>query len=366
MSLSKQKKRLICILVPAGAAAAAIIVAVLVMLWQPKTPRLVPSNTNPAQYVVADSYEREQAPTPLPFYSFDPPSGWTQTQNAGDTANRSSTSYLDVYQNEAGETLTFSQSAAGNGAMVSGVGECQAATYGGVEMILYRSQDGRPGSGQPESGAFWIYGQTLLQLSCQQYLETEEMLELVRRVCYDPPRQPDYTPLSFELVREEGDGGDYYSYYVRGNPALPDPLLWFDFDTPPAGFAKSEVQTESSLDTQYYSTYSNPQGMSIMVFCDAAPNLGLFTDTKPPQVQQVEVDGKPGLVHLSAENQGYEIVWLEDYCYVCVSATFPMTTEELLALASAVRQNGWPPGQRPLCAPWIMKILPFFLESGFL
>ena len=58
-----------------------------------------------------------------------------------------------------------------------------------------------------------------------------------------------------------------------------------------------------------------------------------------PQVQQVQVNGKPGLVQLSDEAQGYEIVWLEDYCMVSLGSTIPMTPEKLVELAETVVQQ---------------------------
>lgn len=337
--MTKKKKKLLWILISVGVVVIAAGVALTFWFTREEGPRLVPSRIQPNQYLVEGSYELDQTPTPLPFYSLDVPSEWTQMENAADGANRTSTSYQDVYQNQAGETLTFSQSAAGNGAAVSGLGEYQAAAFGEVKMILYRSREGQPGSDKPESGAFWIYDQTLLKLSCQQYLETEEMLEWVSRVRYDPPRQPNYTPFTFELVEEAVEDADYYAYFVRGNPQRPDELKWFDFVTPPAGFTKDTVQPESGLDTQHYVTYSDDSGASLTLFCDAVPNLGLFTDTKPPQVQQVQVNGKPGLVQLSDEAQGYEIVWLEDYCMVSLGSTIPMTPEKLVELAETVVQQ---------------------------
>ena len=212
---------------------------------------------------------------------------------------------------------------------------------------------GFTGGSDPNSGAFWIYGESLLKLTCNRVLDTDEMMELVGLVDYETQREPIYSPL--HVVTRS----NYTKYTMEGNPQVPEDPDWYFFTQTPEGYHLTYVHVDEETSGRYMEsgrsaicTYENEQGDQIQLenltyanalFMDNAIGGLDETDCK----EEITVNGVQGYIHTGKYNS--EIAWLvNDYCYVVIRCTAPLsgnlpTREGLLDLAATVSQDAPPP-----------------------
>ena len=357
MTLTKKRKKILLISIPAALVviAAGVIAAVLLLRPQPQGPHLVQAyedQSNP-MFILVDGYEDEDFRSPLPFYDFKMPQGWTHGRNAEETADSFSCYYVDFYVTEDGMEVTFTQDYAFNNKQLTALGTFQMVPFGDLEVVCYQSETDEFGDAEPNSGAFWVYGESILELTCNRMLDTDEMMELVGLVDYETPREPIYSPL--HVVTRS----NYSKYYVEGNPQVPENPDWSFFTQTPEGFHLVDVSVDEEDTGRYMElgraascTYENEQGDQIQLKNQTYAN-GLFQDNayggldETDCKEEITVNGVQGYIHTGKYNS--EIAWLvNDYCYVVIRCTAPYTgnlptREELLDLAATVSQDVPPP-----------------------
>ena len=354
MTMAKKKKRvlLIGILAAVVVIAAVVVVAAAVFTSSPAGPRFQQSvyTEGDLQYIIVNGVLEEETTPPLVNYGFTPPEGWTLVEDSTQTANRFSTHYQDVYQNQAGESLTFSQGYAIDSQLIYIQGEFQEVQFGDFTILFSCGEEEQLDGTKPKSEATWIYQNSLLTVTCQQELDVNQMLDLVNRVQYDTLREPEYTSLSFwhgQTVTDENGvtylNEDYYEYVVEGNPDVPAVPDWFYFTRTPEGY---ELESFWQGERDIFVSYVNAQGEQILLTCETQTGLQTldldFQElSDPTAVEETTFDGKACLIHIN-ENVS-EMVWLEDYCYISISSTSPLTRQELLDLASTVSREAAPP-----------------------
>ena len=269
---------------------------------------------------------------PLPLYSFTPGPEWTQTQDAAQTANRLSFYYEDVYQNDQGATLTFIQDMAITGTQLP----AGSTLTEGDTLILFSQGQTTDGAHQ-STAIYWMQGPSLLTLHCDRHLSENQMLEFFRQVDYSAPRQPVYTPITFQW-RESEDGSG--SYTVQGNPEIPEDYRFAGFSQPPAGysFEASEIRVEYNC-CNYLAQELRSEGGSRRLYLNCWLGTqeirNYFLASSEEAVQQVTVKGNPGYLFCSA-NYGV-VLWVADG-YRCLSLSIDgnTTPEALLELAQQV------------------------------
>ena len=357
MTLTKKQKKILFIAIPAAVVviAAAVTAAVLLLRSRPQGPHLMQAyedQSNP-MFILVDGYEEEDFHSPLPFYGLKIPQGWSHGRNAEETADSFSYYYVDSYVTEDGIEVTFTQDYAFNNQQLTALGEFQTVNFGDLEVVCYQSETDEFGDAEPNSGAFWIYGESILRLTCNQMLDTDEMMELVGLVDYETPREPIYSLL--RIVSRS----NFTKYYVEGNPMVPEDPDWSFFTQSPEGYHLTYVGVDEEASGTYAQpgraaicTYENEQGDQIelknqtyanALFQDNAINGRDETDCK----EEITVNGVQGYIHTGKYNS--EIAWLvNDYCYVVIRCTAPLsgnlpTREELLNLAATVSQDAEPP-----------------------
>ena len=357
MTFAKKKKKLLLIFIPVTVVmiSAAVVMAVLLLRPQPQGPHLVQAyedESNP-MFILVDGYEDEDFHSPLPFYGLQVPQGWTHSLNAEETANSFSSRYRDYYITEDGTEVTFTQDYALNNQQLTALGTFQMVPFGDLEVVCYQSETDEFGGSDPNSGAFWIYGESLLKLTCNRVLDTDEMMELVGLVDYETQREPIYSPL--RVVTRS----NYTKYTMEGNPQVPEDPDWYFFTQTPEGYHLTYVHVDEETSGRYMEsgrsaicTYENEQGDQIQLenltyanalFMDNAIGGLDETDCK----EEITVNGVQGYIHTGKYNS--EIAWLvNDYCYVVIRCTAPLsgnlpTREGLLDLAATVSQDAPPP-----------------------
>ena len=357
MPLTKKRKKILLISIPTAVVviAAAVTAAVLLLRSQPQGPHLVQAyedQSNP-MFILVDGYEEEDFHSPLPFYGLKIPQGWTHGRNAEETANAYSWWYQDFYVTEDGMEVTFTQDYAYNNQQLTALGTFQMVPFGDLEVVCYQSETDEFGDAQPNSGAFWVYEESILELTCNRMLDTDEMMELVGLVDYETSREPIYSPL--HVVTRS----NYSKYTVEGNPQVPKDPDWYFFTQTPEGYHLTYVHIDEETSGRYMEsgrsaicTYENEQGDQIQLenltyanalFMDNAIGGLDETDCK----EEITVNGVQGYIHTGKYNS--EIAWLvNDYCYVVIRCTAPYTgnfptREELLDLAATVSQDVPPP-----------------------
>ena len=241
----KLKKTLLFLIPVAVVVIAAAVVVAAVFTSSPTGPRFQQSvyTEGDLQYIIVNGVTEEETTPPLVNYGFTPPEGWTLVEDSTQTANRFSTHYQDVYQNQAGESLTFSQGYAIDSQLINIQGEFQEVQFGDFTILFSCGEEEQLDGTKPKSEATWIYQNSLLTVTCQQELDVNQMLDLVNRVQYDTLREPEYTSLSFwhgQTVTDENGvtylNEDYYEYVVEGNPDVPAVPDWFYFTQTPEGY----------------------------------------------------------------------------------------------------------------------------------
>ncbi len=372
MTLTKKRKKILLIAIPAVVVIAAVAV-ILFLLLQPKEEEgmrleiLDPQDGTAVVVAVQDGIEDvNDIALPLDFYRFNPPEGYVQQQNAEDNANRLSTSYTDIFVKEGanlGEetTITFTQRIALEQSSLS-IGNYfrQEVEFGDLKVIYFRSGDDGSTS-VPVSGAYWLYGNSLLELRCTERLQQDEVLELVHRVDYSGDRTPNYTPLQLQrggvVVTETGA---YTSHTIQnfssfGNPQLPAPIVPYDFETPPEGFSAytalesdtTEWVNDVPEELQAASVivrYRNQQGDRLILTnlpgpgsLFAAARLDMQDEQEVAQVLDVTVNGNPGFFY--ADYDTSYLAWISDYLTLEMTYEGQITQEEMLALAESLVQK---------------------------
>ena len=397
MTLTKQKKRILLIALPAALAVIAAAVILLLLLgreeeYKPFDVRR-DQNTNAITYCAVKGEMELNFQTvssiQLPCYSFLPTQGWTMTQdgmsNSSVAANPGIPWYSDLYENEAGEEMGFYQMPAAadlltdrdpdSGVIYSGPpsllpSEIQEVEFGDIQVIYYQrhytdyqwENESRVGYTVTRSGAYWVHQQSLLNLDCPGELDINQVLELISQVDYESLREPVEVQQPVEpLYLQQGsavntntpDGQivtEHHSYCSMGNPEIPDQPQMLTF-TPPEGYSL-EGSEEDPQGGQIQQKYVNGQGELISYFCRAGvyrffeqdqgtgqfylPFQGISTDelADPDAVQDATVNGNPAFVHINDDVA--EIGWIDGYCSLQLRCTAPMTAEELIALAETV------------------------------
>ena len=397
MTMTKKKKRILLVAVPA-----ILLVAVAgVILWlvlgqsEPYQPFVIGRNQsdNQINYCAVRGEVEQNIDTvstiDLPCYGFSPPEDWVQTQDAMSTSSRTvnpgSPWYTDQYQDPQGKMQYFFQMPAAvlelTGKDPSGnyqtlptrllPQEIQEVWFGDTQVIYYQ-QTCTESVYEPDgsltqqevirTGAYWVHEVSLLNLDCAGALDVNQMLELVSRVDYQAQREPvevqdPIEPLrlqeGFLLVSNNPDGTtDYspYPYASMGNPQVPDEPRMFSF-TPPEDYTL-DGQQEDPSGLRIQQKYVSSQGELISYSCCAGPSRFFQQDNQNAllyfpfegmdmerlendTVTEVSVNGNPAFVHINEDVA--EIGWIDGYCTLEIRCTAPMTEEELIALAQGVK-----------------------------
>ncbi len=364
MTMTKGKKRVLLIGIPAAVVVIAAAVVVAAMLQSRRAgPHLVQAyeeKSNPL-FVVVDGIEREEFTVPLAFYGWGLPDGWEQVTNAEEKANPFSETYEDHYFNpETGVSITLFQEPAFNNYQVVAEGEFQMIPFGDIEVVCFRNPEGTEITTAP-SGAYWIYENTLFTLSCDTVLEYDQIMELVGRMDYSVQREPVYSPLRFSCVPGTSD------YEVIGNPEVPEDAKWSYFSQTPEGFTpiscavNYQDTTAGSFSTGSVCSYENENGVTLTLTNWTVPNnlmnfqipnslengFSLEELNDPDTVEELTVQGKEGLFYY--KGRFAKLIWMvNDYCYLTITCYAPtpealMTRQELLDLASTVSREAAPP-----------------------
>lgn len=163
------------------------------------------------------------------------------------------------------------------------------------------------------------------------------MLEFFRQVDYSAPRQPVYTPITFQW-RESEDGSG--SYTVQGNPEIPEDYRFAGFSQPPAGysFEASEIRVEYNC-CNYLAQELRSEGgsrrLSLNCWLGTQEIRNYFRASSEEAVQQVTVKGNPGYLFCAA-NYGVVLWVAEGYRCLSLSIDGNTTPEALLELAQQV------------------------------
>ena len=244
-----RRKQLIWTLIPLGAIL--LMGAVVLLLCQQVTP--APAQEVQPMYLedvsqynqgeepvfVVRNGPRQRAQAPLARYSITPPEGYAHTTDAASTANRASERYTDRFLGQ-GRKVTFTQQAVANQDQVvlPVPASPQQVECGGLELICYTTDS--------QSGAYWLYGNSLLQLSVTGRMEPDQLAEWIRRVDLTSPVYPASTPLTFlpgyrqEVTGEDGLITDAGGWQVAGNPEPAANPRSFHLSQVPQGFSPSE------------------------------------------------------------------------------------------------------------------------------
>lgn len=366
MVISKKQKRTLLILLPAaGVVIAALILWLLLGQSRQEPPfEILRSQTTGT---IVDCQLREGAvetgdgSTPQPYYTLTPPQGWTQTEEARILYSSSGEASPDVFQSQEGVEMSFSQ---GRSAVL-GLGSLDPATIQEVQFgdnqVIY-SQSSSTGYGlngeeelRSHTEVFWVHGQSLLNLSCYQAMDLNQMLEWVTLVNYENPRMLAYEPppiQPLELVRggvTQETGIEYYR--SEGNPEIPENVPSYTFPQAPEGWTLlggDTIQPGKTLEK-----YQNQEGevLALLVTTGPAtlfenetgtthfylPFTGMSWAERADQssVQDATVNGSPAFVHITEEVS--EIAWIDGCCTLQIRSTAPLTQEELVALAESVQ-----------------------------
>ncbi len=278
-------------------------------LVEEQDPALAPGNTS---YLIAGGLDRSASlPTPMPYYGFSMPEGYTHTSNGEESANRLSESYTDLYRSPEGGSLILYQQPAYYDWNRSGTGTFREMQFGDTKVVCRMEQT--------SSSAYWIHDNTVLELTADWAMDENQLLELVSRMDYHANRQPIYSDLAFQ--QEDG------TYSLTGNPQLPDQLGYYDFPQPPQGFSAFLSNEESSNGSyRYFSTSSTSDGdtdlLEVHTYSSGDKLFAQMENREPPSsdnVRQVTVNGKDGLFYQSGNYT--EVVWLEGEVAVGLSYT---------------------------------------------
>ena len=393
MTISKKRKRILCIAIPA----AVIVIAAGVVLWlvlgQGKSYQPFEIWRNPDSNAIVycavkgevDSQTASEQPPP--FYTFTPSSDWTMTQSATEPSEYGYYDNTDCYQSPDGATtLSFTQSFATSQILAANTdSQPQFPSYnsyldpaylsevwfGNTQVIYYQEpytdivfeNEERMEVDSTNTGVYWVHDQSLLHLSCDQAVELNQMLEWMTQVDYTNLRQrvePEEEPIRpLELERgsvqvtemEDGRTMSSVEYYrSEGNPEIPDNPVMPTFPQAPEGWTL--VGKEDDLPILHLEKYVDDQGEILALDCttgagelfqnDAGTTklylpfsgMGWAELEDQSSVQDATVNGNPAFVHINQDVS--EIAWIDGYCTLQLRCTKPLSEEELIALAEQV------------------------------
>ncbi len=314
-----RKNQLIWTLIPLGAIL--LMGAVVLLLCQQITPA-------PAQEVErmhledVSQYDERELPvfvvvngpqqrtqSYLKRYPIHPVEGYTQTTDASLTANRESDHYVDRFLGR-GRKVTLLQKAVANQDRVEFLVDAQPqeVTFQGMQVIYYISD--------VQSGAYWLYEDSLLELSVTGWMKLGELLGWVERVDLEHPVSPKVTPLTFlpsyreEIAGESGVLRDSNGWQVAGNPRQDPANRFFHLSKIPEGFTLSSPAVRSGNVPLDQWAYANSQGDRILLNnlrITGYTNCNIFTKmpvkdyTNPEVVQSVTVGGREGRLYCTGD-----------------------------------------------------------------
>ena len=388
MTMTKRKKRVLLIGIPAAVAviAAAVVVAAM-LLNRPETDqedsrvRLVEAvsvdSDAGASYQVSGGRAGEEIQSALPCYSFTPPEGYITVLDAAQSANALSTDHVDLYTTnydsdfcwyvpvdknnfhsdysdwlyesfgpgqEPEDRLRFSQEYAVEGKRITFSRD--------AEPYCLRTSDGEivyaADAGSTE--IYWIAGDSLLSLSTNQYLDQQEVLDWVSRVD-TTPRTPEYSPLTLgrnEQMAQNPNTEDFEGYVeiyrAQGNSQLSDPLSLYAFSNLPEGFQPVTNQnldyTATALECSKDTLYRNEDGDRLRVYQHAGNGeLFHFDFNNTYQwydvlAEEVTVNGNPG--YYCVDGIDSMLAFAGDGLVVELEYRGDITKEELIALAESM------------------------------
>ena len=369
MTLTKQKKRILLIALPA--ALAVIAAAVILWLLLGRGSEAVKSFSLAGDPGATQLYEcqiqvgleqREEIPYPLPFYSLDAPEDWNHYQDAAQTAGPFSLTYEDAYVDGENINITFSQQYARQGTPLYTIGQPREVLFGTTQLI-YSQSLGEESHDVDATEIHWVQGNSLLRICYYKAADVNQMLELVRRVEATPTRQPVYSaPTVRRTVLVDGwINGEFVlqeqpSYGTQGNPQPPEDAQEMEFpafSAVPEGYTLNQEDRSIAEEIQYYCDvreYGTAQGDTLRLTASYG-STDFFTDLNaydpkafhgiPYQqiqdtslVQDAVVKGNPALIYLGEEESS--IGWTEGNYSLELRSTAPMTQEQLIALAERV------------------------------
>ena len=346
--MTKTEKRFLAILLTAvgvmiAAGTAVVLLTMYRLIWSnPFGEKLINGLQQVQSCWIQDgaSMDSTSWELPLPMYRFTPGPEWTQTQNAQDTANRMSWEYQDTYQNQQGDTLTFSQE-------IAIEGEYQFAQRmemeGDTHLFFYQG----PSDIWAEDTVtriFWIHEGSLLTITRSGLVSDQEMLELFRQADYDTLRQPNARPFTLhqEIEEETDENGillTYRHYFLEGNPEVPPDGTFCALPSPPTGYTLDDSQwlqpqfVAADQLTQFYRCYPN-RLLQYDCWMGIQGPFSLLFVPEGTEVQEVSVKGNPGLI-CSSSGQ-WSIIWWDQYRVMQFSSSQFLTPEVLLQLAEQV------------------------------
>ena len=366
MTMTKKKKRILLIAVPA-----ALLVAVAgVVLWlvlgrgEPEKPFLVLRDQQTNQIVgvtLQTGLETgEEIQRPLAFYGFNAPEGWTHPCNAEKTASRYSTGYIDDYSDENDCTVTLEQRVPYKMDMMESSDHLQEIQFGDTQVIYLQDLDEEGEVAQ--TMVYWVHENSLLSITYQADIPVNQMLELLGRMDYETIREPEYSTLTLQIsgflteierTTHYIDLGTYY-YHSQGNPQVTAPAELPSLSQPPRGYTLTSERSDTESASGFFfreSRYENEEGEVIQFYChgmamaffnrDDYPFSAMTYEElqDPASVKTVTMDdGRSAFVHINQDVA--EIGWIDGYCTLEIRCTAPMTEEELIALARTVQRSG--------------------------
>ena len=272
--------------------------------------------------------------SPLARYPVTPPEGYTQTTDSARTANEESERYTDCFLGR-GKKVVLRQQAVANQDRVILPAAPQRVQFGELELLCY--------SGDTQSGAVWLFGDSLLRLEVTGRMEQEELLEWVSRVDLNNPAYPAFSSLTFlpgycrEIQGETGLLRDSSGWQVAGNPE-PDPEnRLFRFPETPEGFTPQEGEHLSRW------TYQNRQGDRLSLtnrwirgytHCNIFNKIPEQDYANPALVRAVTVNGREGRLYCTGDYG--ELVLLGDDVAAQLIYEGEITPEEMLELGETL------------------------------
>lgn len=368
MKMTKQKKKLLWILIFAGVLLVGAAVAAVVLL--------LPGQAQPKRTLVdISAYDAGSSPmytvqggltenlAPLPRYGLTGvPEGYTQIRNSAQTANRFSVTYQDAFLSQEENRVQLSQQTAGEGVTVPFLDQVQTVDFGDIQ-VLYSAGTGF-------SSAAWIYGDTLFQLTADPIpLSLEETLAFVNQVDYSAAAEPEVRPLEFVE-----NGTSNLPWMVGGNPQLPGQIEYYSFPQAPEGYIETQPigSVISPLDNfpadhpavagitdgpeeEWMEAYQNEEGEVLTltnrmvgtgndyifstvndVYLGSSNPDGSSVEGGESQIQTVTVNGMEGRLYSGADAS--QLVLLGDYLFLEFTYQGSISPEEFLALAALVER----------------------------
>ena len=343
--MTKQKKKLLWILIPAAVAAAVIAAAVLLHLEGPKAYLEQTSGETGTERVLLVHNPDSEDPVPLPRYPITPPEGYEQVVNSAAIANRYSESYWDQFYRD-GLLVELRQYCPEDGEEISlsSFTDLQSVEYQGRQVFC--CTDGE------YFQAIWMEQDHLIRLSGSGAMEQEELLAWVAGVDSKNPQLPQTRPLFFIPPRRVQTGYSSAGYplwevsdwTIGGNPQPPRQQEQCVFPQPPQGFTQVEdlekrgYYSNAPFHWNYLDQQNNPLVLENCPLSFYEPSLFDYMSYSMDQedwdpVEQVTVKGREGLLYCPPDVNSCTLVWLEDNYYVRLIYLGRTDREQMMAWA---------------------------------